>query len=188
MDHVVYLLLYLRWRRYLVQEAGVHHIDLNFGCPVRKVGVCLCMAFAQKAGDMLLTYTSLLAQDSCAWCMHLCMCAGELFLCATLNHAHGSSISTQACTFCHSTNCRCQSTASWSVNSLQVTSRGGGSALPLRPRMFRRLVAAAVAAAGPDVPVTVKLRMGLSPELLTYMQVSCSLSQSLGQSVNPPAL
>lgn len=74
--------------RHLVQEVGVHHIDLNFGCPVRK-----------------------------------------------------------------------------------VTTRGGGSALPLRPRLFRRLVAAAVAAAGPAVPVTVKLRMGLSPELLTYIQV-----------------
>lgn len=74
--------------RYLTQEVGVHHIDLNFGCPVRK-----------------------------------------------------------------------------------VTSRGGGSALPLRPRLFRRLVAAAVAAAGPDVPVTVKLRMGLTQELLTFKQV-----------------
>lgn len=74
--------------RYLVQEAGVHHIDLNFGCPVRK-----------------------------------------------------------------------------------VTCRGGGSALPLRPQLFRKLVAAAVAAAGPDVPVTVKLRMGLTPDLLTYIQV-----------------
>lgn len=53
----------------------------------------------------------------------------------------------------------------------KVTSRGGGSALPLRPLLFRRLVAAAVAAAGPDVPVTVKLRMGLTPDLLTYIQV-----------------
>jgi tRNA-dihydrouridine synthase len=74
--------------RFLVQEAGVQHIDLNFGCPVRK-----------------------------------------------------------------------------------VTARGGGSALVLRPKLFRRLVAAAVAAAGPDVPVTVKLRMGLTPELMTYIEV-----------------
>jgi hypothetical protein len=84
--------------RYLVQQAGVHHVDLNFGCPVRK-----------------------------------------------------------------------------------VTSRGGGSALPLRPKLFRRLVAAAVAAAGPDVPVTVKLRMGLSHELMTYIQVSgCCCAGSSG--------
>lgn len=54
----------------------------------------------------------------------------------------------------------------------KVTSRGGGSALPLRPQLFRRLVAAAVAAAEPyNVPVTVKLRMGLTPQLLTHIQV-----------------
>jgi tRNA-dihydrouridine synthase len=76
--------------RHLVQECGVHHIDLNFGCPVRK-----------------------------------------------------------------------------------VTAKGGGSALPLRPKLFRRLVAAAAAAAGPEVPVTVKLRMGLHPELITFLQVTC---------------
>ena len=75
-----------------MQDVGVHHIDLNFGCPVRK-----------------------------------------------------------------------------------VTSRGGGSALPLRPRLFRRLVAAAVAAAGPGVALTVKLRMGLSPDLLTFLQVGVVL-------------
>jgi hypothetical protein len=74
--------------RHLAQECGVHHIDLNFGCPVRK-----------------------------------------------------------------------------------VTAKGGGSALPLRPKLFRRLVAAAVAAAGPEVPVTVKLRMGLDSELITFLQV-----------------
>jgi len=55
----------------------------------------------------------------------------------------------------------------------KVTSRGGGSALPLRPRLFERLVTAAVRASGPDVPVTVKLRMGLTPELLTFLQVTC---------------
>jgi tRNA-dihydrouridine synthase len=74
----------------VVQECGVHHIDLNFGCPVRK-----------------------------------------------------------------------------------VTAKGGGSALPLRPKLFRRLVAAATAAAGLEVPVTVKLRMGLHPELITFLQVTC---------------
>ncbi|KAF8065573.1 dus [Scenedesmus sp. PABB004] len=51
----------------------------------------------------------------------------------------------------------------------KITSRGGGSALPLRPRLFRRLVAAAVGAAG-GVPVTVKLRLGLDDALLTYLQ------------------
>ncbi|GIL69821.1 hypothetical protein Vretimale_10128 [Volvox reticuliferus] len=73
--------------RTLVSEHGVHHVDLNFGCPVRK-----------------------------------------------------------------------------------VTSRGGGSALPLRPLLFSRLVAAAVKGAGGQVPVTVKLRVGLTPALTTHLQ------------------
>jgi nifR3 family TIM-barrel protein len=42
----------------------------------------------------------------------------------------------------------------------KVTKKGGGSALPLHHHLFRAIVAAAVGAAG-DVPVTVKLRMGL---------------------------
>ncbi|GIL62983.1 hypothetical protein Vafri_17141 [Volvox africanus] len=73
--------------RMLVSEHGVHHVDLNFGCPVRK-----------------------------------------------------------------------------------VTARGGGSALPLRPLLFSRLVAAAVKGASGQVPVTVKLRVGLTPELTTHVQ------------------
>ncbi|WIA36593.1 hypothetical protein OEZ86_007882 [Tetradesmus obliquus] len=81
--------------KHLVQECGVHHIDLNFGCPVRK-----------------------------------------------------------------------------------VTAKGGGSALPLRPRLFRRLVAAAAAAAGPEVPVTVKLRMGLGPELMTFLQAGVAAADA----------
>ncbi|KXZ54152.1 hypothetical protein GPECTOR_5g250 [Gonium pectorale] len=73
--------------RLLVSECGVSHVDLNFGCPVRK-----------------------------------------------------------------------------------ITSRGGGSALPLRPHLFGRLVAAAVAGARGEVPVTVKIRVGLTPELQTHLQ------------------
>ncbi len=73
-----------------MQESGVHHIDLNFGCPVKK-----------------------------------------------------------------------------------VTSKGGGSALPLRPRLLARLVRAAVKGTGSEVPLTVKLRVGLSLELKTFMEVRC---------------
>ncbi|GLC41903.1 hypothetical protein PLESTB_001045700 [Pleodorina starrii] len=73
--------------RMLVSEQGVHHVDLNFGCPVRK-----------------------------------------------------------------------------------ITARGGGSALPLRPQLFARLVAAAVRGAEGAVPVSVKLRVGLTPELETHIQ------------------
>ncbi|KAG2437413.1 hypothetical protein HXX76_006065 [Chlamydomonas incerta] len=73
--------------RLLVSECGVQHVDLNFGCPVRK-----------------------------------------------------------------------------------ITARGGGSALPLRPRLFAKLVAAAVAGARGEAPVTVKFRVGLTPELPTHLQ------------------
>jgi len=71
--------------RRLIDDAGVDHIDLNFGCPVRK-----------------------------------------------------------------------------------VTRHGGGSAVPVKPRLFAAVVAATVAAAGP-VPVTVKMRLGIDDELLTYL-------------------
>jgi nifR3 family TIM-barrel protein len=42
----------------------------------------------------------------------------------------------------------------------KVTRKGGGAALPAHPNLYRRIVAAAVRAAG-AVPVTVKMRMGL---------------------------
>ncbi|KAI8464215.1 MAG: dihydrouridine synthase-domain-containing protein [Monoraphidium minutum] len=44
----------------------------------------------------------------------------------------------------------------------KVTARGGGAALPLRPRLFRALVAAAVEGAGGRAAVTVKMRIGVS--------------------------
>ena len=71
--------------RYLVDEVGVDHVDMNFGCPVPK-----------------------------------------------------------------------------------VTRKGGGSALPVRRALLRDIVRAAVAAAGP-VPVTIKFRMGVDDEILTYL-------------------
>ena len=70
--------------RFLVGEVGVHHVDINMGCPVRK-----------------------------------------------------------------------------------VTSRGGGSALPARPDVMRACLAAVVKAAG-DVPVTIKTRLGLDDDTLTW--------------------
>jgi len=48
----------------------------------------------------------------------------------------------------------------------KITRKGGGSALPAHPVLFGRIVAAAVAAAGP-VPVTVKMRTGLSASVVT---------------------
>ncbi len=50
----------------------------------------------------------------------------------------------------------------------KVTRHGGGSAIPLKPRLMARLVRAAVAGAG-DVPVTVKVRKGIDEGLLTYL-------------------
>jgi len=50
----------------------------------------------------------------------------------------------------------------------KVTRKGGGAAIPLRPRLLRRIVRAAVAHAGP-VPVTTKFRMGVSDQHQTYL-------------------
>jgi nifR3 family TIM-barrel protein len=50
----------------------------------------------------------------------------------------------------------------------KVTRKGGGAALPVRRALFRDIVRAAVGAAGP-VPVTVKLRLGVDDEHLTYL-------------------
>ena len=50
----------------------------------------------------------------------------------------------------------------------KVTRHGGGSAIPLRPRLMARLVAATVRGAG-RVPVTVKVRKGIDDRLLTFL-------------------
>jgi nifR3 family TIM-barrel protein len=50
----------------------------------------------------------------------------------------------------------------------KVTGRGGGAAIPLKPRLLRAIVASAVRAAG-AVPVTIKFRMGIDEEYLTYL-------------------
>lgn len=50
----------------------------------------------------------------------------------------------------------------------KVTRRGGGSALPWKRGLLRRIIAAAVRAAGP-VPVTVKMRTGIDHAHLTYL-------------------
>jgi nifR3 family TIM-barrel protein len=51
----------------------------------------------------------------------------------------------------------------------KVTRKGGGAALPWRRRLFARLVRAAVSAAG-AVPVTVKMRLGIDEDHLTYLE------------------
>jgi nifR3 family TIM-barrel protein len=50
----------------------------------------------------------------------------------------------------------------------KVTRRGGGSAIPLKPKLLAAIVGAAVRAAG-RVPLTIKMRMGIDEEHLTYL-------------------
>jgi nifR3 family TIM-barrel protein len=51
----------------------------------------------------------------------------------------------------------------------KVTSRGGGAAIPVKPRLLRSIVRAAVVAAG-EVPVTIKFRIGIDDQILTYLE------------------
>ena len=50
----------------------------------------------------------------------------------------------------------------------KVTRKGGGSAIPIKRSLLRNIVRAAVQAAG-DVPLTIKFRMGIDDDLLTYL-------------------
>lgn len=52
----------------------------------------------------------------------------------------------------------------------KVTRKGGGSALPWKQDLFRDIVRAAVRAAQGTVPVTVKMRMGIDADHLTYLR------------------
>lgn len=51
----------------------------------------------------------------------------------------------------------------------KVTKKGGGSALPAHPVLFRSIVRAAVRAAG-SVPVTVKMRIGINDDTITHIE------------------
>lgn len=50
----------------------------------------------------------------------------------------------------------------------KVTSKGGGAAIPAKPRLLRNLVRAVVAGAG-AVPVTMKFRKGIDERITTYL-------------------
>ncbi|HTZ43806.1 MAG TPA: tRNA dihydrouridine synthase DusB [Jatrophihabitans sp.] len=52
----------------------------------------------------------------------------------------------------------------------KVTRRGGGSALPWRINLFSAIVGAAVEAAAGELPVTVKMRVGVDADHLTYRE------------------
>jgi nifR3 family TIM-barrel protein len=52
----------------------------------------------------------------------------------------------------------------------KVTRRGGGSALPFKRRLFEAIVDTAVRTAAPaGIPVTVKMRVGIDPDHITYL-------------------
>ncbi len=53
----------------------------------------------------------------------------------------------------------------------KVTRKGGGAALPWKQDLFRSIVSHAVQAAG-TVPVTVKMRMGIDADHLTYLDAA----------------
>ena len=52
----------------------------------------------------------------------------------------------------------------------KVTRKGGGSALPWKRDLFARIVESVVAAADDRVPVSVKMRMGIDDDHLTYLE------------------
>ena len=54
----------------------------------------------------------------------------------------------------------------------KVTRRGGGSALPWRINLFEDLVRSAVRAADGQIPVTVKMRLGIDRDHLTYREAA----------------
>lgn len=59
----------------------------------------------------------------------------------------------------------------------KVTRRGGGSALPWKRDLFRSIVAAAVKAADGRIPVTVKMRVGVDVEHVTYLDAGEAAAQ-----------
>ncbi|MDP6894009.1 MAG: tRNA dihydrouridine synthase DusB [Acidimicrobiales bacterium] len=62
----------------------------------------------------------------------------------------------------------------------KVTRRGGGAALPLKPKLFESIVSSVVKAAG-SVPVTVKFRKGTDDAHLTYFDAG-RIAESVGVS------
>jgi nifR3 family TIM-barrel protein len=62
----------------------------------------------------------------------------------------------------------------------KVTRKGGGAALPWKRDLFEAIVRAAVDAAAPHgVPVTIKMRMGIDDEHLTYLEAG-QIAQRVG--------
>ncbi len=60
----------------------------------------------------------------------------------------------------------------------KVTRLGGGSALPVKRRLLRKMIGAAVGASG-DVPVTIKFRKGIDDDHLTFLETG-TIAAELG--------
>jgi len=60
----------------------------------------------------------------------------------------------------------------------KVTKKGGGSALPWKRDLFRAIVTSAIHAADDRVPVTVKMRMGIDDDHLTYLDAGRTAAQA----------
>lgn len=58
----------------------------------------------------------------------------------------------------------------------KVTRLGGGSALPVKRRLLRKMIEAAVNAAG-DVPVTIKFRKGIDDDHLTFLDTGAMAAE-----------
>ncbi|WP_087485285.1 tRNA dihydrouridine synthase DusB [Brachybacterium massiliense] len=61
----------------------------------------------------------------------------------------------------------------------KVTRRGGGGVLPWKTELFTRIVRGAVEAAGPEVPVTVKTRIGIDDNHQTFRDAGL-IAQEVG--------
>lgn len=66
----------------------------------------------------------------------------------------------------------------------KVTRKGGGSAIPFKRKLFRRIVAAAVRATeGTDIPVTVKFRIGIDDDHHTHLDAGRIAAEEGAQAV-----
>ena len=52
----------------------------------------------------------------------------------------------------------------------KVTKHGGGGALPYKQNLFREIIKSAVESANDEFPITVKFRMGIDDDHLTYLE------------------
>jgi nifR3 family TIM-barrel protein len=52
----------------------------------------------------------------------------------------------------------------------KVTKHGGGGALPYKQRLFRKIIKSVIAGANGEIPITVKFRMGIDSDHLTYLE------------------